>query len=390
MSTRTIQSYKISLYSFCLLLLFLSNLLKRVYLFSNISMFWEFFNYVELLVYAILVYLIIKKGYTLKELLVIAALGTGLLIGFLFSKNAMFFRGFLLIIAGKNFPYKKILKIYIKIAIFVCLVAIGLYVLGLSNKYGFRRNGLALGFTHPNQFSVLVLNISFMTMLLNREKLKLKHSLLIIAINITASMLTKTRSALYVLAIATLIWMLFNKLSNKNRGKWIFILCYMVQIILMIFSIVSALNYVNNPFIKYIDTNYSQLSTFTGRIFLNYKALTMYSINFFGQSINLNSGGLTVDNSYVVSLISMGLIPTIIYIVGYLLIVKKNIANLDYTLLSVTVALSIYAFSEASMIDVINNFVYLSLLTKGNDILKEGGELKNGNGKEGSLLLVWR
>ena len=78
---------------------------------------------------------------------------------------------------------------------------------------------------------------------------------------------------------------------------------------------------------------------------------------------NLYNWNITCDCSYMASLIIMGLIPTIIVMIGYILLIKKAIKNHDYMIISVAVLLALYSFTESRMLEIYCNFVYFYLFS---------------------------
>lgn len=66
---------------------------------------------------------------------------------------------FLLIIASKNIPYRKILNVCRKALTFVLGLGIFLFLIGISNSGISRRGASGLGFGHPNVTAQLIMII---------------------------------------------------------------------------------------------------------------------------------------------------------------------------------------------------------------------------------------
>lgn len=116
------------------------------------------------------------------------------------------------------------------------------------------------------------------------------------------------------------------------------------------------------------------------RIFLNYYILTTSPPTLLGQNVSLqnNTGEVydavtkvgnihtTVDNSYMISLIILGIIPTLIIAVLYYLTIKKMINRKNYTLIIVAFILCTYGFCEAQMVPFYNFFILFYLFSSHN------------------------
>ena len=138
------------------------------------------------------------------------------------------------------------------------------------------------------------------------------------------------------------------------------------QLIIVIFTYVSAKLLENNSFFRFLN------QVLSSRLFLNYYVLNRYGIKMFGQNVilqdqsgtvynnieNLYNWSITCDCSYMVSLIIMGLIPTIIFLIGFIVLIKKAIKNRNYIVVSIAVLLAIYSFIESQMLEIYRNFVY--------------------------------
>ena len=155
------------------------------------------------------------------------------------------------------------------------------------------------------------------------------------------------------------------------------------QLLIMLFTYLSAKFLETSNILKTLDL------VFTNRFFLNYYALNKFGIKLFGQNVTLsdNSGtiynnihgwynwSVTCDSSYIVTLLVMGLIPTVIILVGYILLMKKAISRHNYMVMSVALLLAIYSFCESQMLEVYSSFVYFYLIA--DDMILDDFEVKN-------------
>lgn len=142
------------------------------------------------------------------------------------------------------------------------------------------------------------------------------------------------------------------------------------QLLVMLFTYLSARFLETSSILKTLDL------VFTNRLFLNYYALNKFGIKLFGQNVTLsdNSGtiynnihgwynwSVTCDCSYMATLLVMGFIPTVIILIGYILLMKKAIKRHNYMIMSVALLLAIYSFCESQMLEVYSSFVYFYLI----------------------------
>ena len=59
------------------------------------------------------------------------------------------------------------------------------------------------------------------------------------------------------------------------------------------------------------------------------------------------------------SLLVMGIIPTIIFAIGYVILMRKALREKNYVVVAVALALVLYGFFETQLLEIYNNFVYL-------------------------------
>lgn len=109
--------------------------------------------------YGGLIYIVAQKKYSIKELFLFSIAGALLLLGYLVSGQAAYFRGFLLVIASKNVPSRKILNVCRKALTIVFGIGVVFYLTGISDAGISRRGASGLGFGHPNVVAQLMMII---------------------------------------------------------------------------------------------------------------------------------------------------------------------------------------------------------------------------------------
>lgn len=368
---KDIISNSTELYVMVLSLLVLTSVLQRNVFFSNSELFVKTANAFEVVIYFILVVIIVKKDYSIKVLIASALLALILLVGFLKSGMAVYFRALLLIIASRKINFDKILKAILFSTFLAIFISTFFYVLGLApdSVSIWHFEGYGFGFGGGNSLGEL---LCLCNMIICYLKVKRKQSInffIEIICTVAIYLVTTSKTATFIFAFTPVLIVVFDKVLKKKHTTFLRFLIYLVNPILFVFSYGSAKLFLSNSIVQKMD------EILTNRFFLNHYALSKYGLALFGQKVFLHDTGVynpvrgignitvTVDNAYVLSLISMGIIPTLVFIFGYYLIIRKALKEKNYALCAVAVLLCLYGFTEVKTIEVYDNFVYLSLLT---------------------------
>ena len=354
-----------------LFLLVFMNKLTTIYVFSQMEFLGTVIEFVQVPMYGGLIYIIAQKKYSLKELMTFLVVGILLLIGYVVSGQAAYFKGFLLIIASKNIPYRKILNVCRKALTFVLGLGIFLFLIGISNSGISRRGASGLGFGHPNVTAQLIMIIILLWTSEKAGKLKPIHYIGIELGGLITFLLTDSKTSTIVILLIPLVMVFSEKIMSRTWYSKVpkFLMTYS-QLLVILFTYLSARFLETSNMLKTLDL------FFTNRLFLNYYVLNKFGIKLFGQNVTLrdNSGtiynnihgwynwSVTCDCSYMVTLLVMGLIPTVIILIGYILLMKKAIKRHNYMIMSVALLLAIYSFCESQMLEVYSSFVYFYLI----------------------------
>ena len=366
-----------------LFLLVFMNKLTTIYVFSQMEFLGTVIDFVQVPMYGGLIYIIVQKKYSLKELMTFLVVGILLLIGYVVSGQAAYFKGFLLIIASKNIPYRKILNVCRKALTFVLGLGIFLFLIGISNAEILRRGASGLGFGHPNVTAQLIMIIILLWASEKAGKLKLIHYIGIELGGLITFLLTDSKTSTIVILLIPLVMVFSEKIMSRTWYSKVpkFLMTYS-QLLVTLFTYMSARFIETSNMLKMLDL------VFTNRLFLNYYALNKFGIKLFGQNVTLrdNSGtiynnihgwynwNVTCDSSYMVTLLVMGLIPTVIILIGYILLMKKAIKRHNYMIMSVALLLAIYSFCESQMLEVYSSFVYFYLIA--DDVVLDDSKAK--------------
>lgn len=371
-----------------LFLLVFMNKLTTIYVFSQMEFLGTVIDFVQVPMYGGLIYIIVQKKYSLKELMAFLVIGILLLVGYVISGQAAYFKGFLLIIASKNIPYRRILNVCRKALTFVLGLGIFLFLTGISNSGISRRGASGLGFGHPNVTAQLIMIIILLWVSEKAGKLKPVHYIGIELGGLITFLLTDSKTSTIVILLIPLVMVFSEKIMSRTWYSKVpkFLMTYS-QLLVMLFTYLSARFLETSNMLKTLDL------IFTNRLFLNYYVLNKFGIKLFGQNVTLsdNSGtiynnihgwynwSVTCDCSYMVTLLVMGLIPTVIILIGYILLMKKAIKRHNYMIMSVALLLAIYSFCESQMLEVYSSFVYFYLIA--DDIVLDDFKAKDYNQK---------
>lgn len=363
----------ISLYSFILFILVFFNELSFIYIFSDNRIISLSINLVQLVLYVGLLYVIIDIRYSKKEILCIALITIVLFIGYIVSGKASFFRGFLLLVASKQTPLTKIFQTIRNAYITILILSVGLWLLGISDSGVGRRDSLSIGFVHPN-IAAQVLTLVCLLWLANKEYINRTNYIIVALFAVMVFLITGSKTSTIVLLCTPAVIFISKKINN-TFGKYI--ITYS-QIFIILFSYISARLLETNSLIQRLDI------LFTDRIFLNYYLFNKFGVKLLGQNVVLADSSvynnirdsynwvITCDNTYVYALIVMGLIPTLIAAIGYIVLMKKAIYDKNHVLVAISVVLCVYSFCESQMIEVYSYFVYFYLFQSNHFYNKKG------------------
>ena len=356
------RNYQISLYGLCLSALVLLYCLKNIYIIAQSIFAITIINAIEWIFYGVLIVILVhRKTYKVKELFCFVIIGLLLLIVYVSSGYAALLKAFVIMISAKGVDFRKIVSIIKTTYIVAFILTVILFILGISDSGVQRRGYSALGFTNTNVCGGVILIICLLWML-SKEKISWRECFVIWTVGIAQIFIINNRSILLLLLIAPILAIIL------KRSKVVSILIYVFPLLCVALSLLTAYMYPNSSLIQNLDVLTSH------RIYLNYYNIDINGIRLFGQHIQFHdsknifnsvtgqySSFNTVDNSYVCLLIQMGGVSTFLYFLSHVLLVKKIFNEKNYTLLSAMIVLGVYGLFEASLLEVYINipFIYL-------------------------------
>lgn len=380
------NNYNIRLVDFLIFILVLLSELPRIYTFSQVNAVNVAINLLQIPCYLGIVFLIIRKRYSLKILINYAVILAILFIGYMFSGQAAFFRGGMLILATRDYPYKRIVRTSRYAITSVFTLALFLWITGLSDAGIARRGGIAFGYVHPNIAAQVIMIIILLWLVEKGRNIKKRDYAIFELIVIFVFVVTKSRTATLIVAMAPIIIEITKRIYVKKSHRKISVLLLQCsQLIMFFFTCITAMKLPDSNLLKILDLALSN------RLFLNYYLLNKFPLKLFGQNVNLTESdvynniqniygaAVTCDCTYTLSLIIMGLIPTVLFCLGYVLIIKKALKNNNYIILATCILLTAYAFCESQMVEIYNYFVYFYIFAK-DDMEIASRERKKSNG----------
>lgn len=278
--------------------------------------------------------LLIKSKYSITSLITIFIVTIIILYSSIVTKNNAMLITFIFWISFRNIELNKIVNIMFQTYIAVVAVHLGLTffqsILGnielgeiVSGKFRY-----SFGFNHPNSFAAVVLSIGIMYLWINYEKLKVKHYLMVLVLNMITFLFAKSRTSFLCAVLCVFLVMkskkesmLFEKAMQKVTSFLFPILC--------VINFICAKQYLNgNSLVRALDI------LLTGRIRLISYALNRSGISLFGKEIDYigaigyqqvwDMSIFTFDSLYSLLLVNIGVVYIALFSILFYKIATKN------------------------------------------------------------------
>lgn len=216
-------------------------------------------------------------SYSKKEWFVmVSLLGVGI-ISYLYVKNYFFMLLILMLFGSKDVSLRKIIGIYLVfvsgLTLFVGIAA-GVGWFGeMSQTMDFRANGVmetryCMGYTHPNTYHIILLQLCLALFWLLWEKIKWYHVLLAIVGNFLVFAATDSRTNL-LLGMVLFGLMLIGKLKIKLQDKnWVYGLGFLVfgaSLLLSLLTVIIGIDSKLMGFLNRLWTNRMMTGYFAGK-----------------------------------------------------------------------------------------------------------------------------
>lgn len=355
----------INIFGLCLALLSFFQFLSDIVIISQIEVFEIIKNSVEFLSYILLLYVILQKKYTKKFFCIIIIVTLFLTYGMYKSGMSAFLFAWLLIVAGKGEDYSKLTKLIYKSMLLTFVIAFLCSVFTINyQEFQYQLiDGFKLGFEQKNQAG---LYLSFLFFLKKSYKNTKKSTGYDILYSIVVFMVTKSKTAVVVILLYPILNVSYEYFISKNKGIVKNITKLMVPIF-FILNLAFARLFLTSRIAQFVD------KIMTNRVFLNWFILTKNRLTLWGQNIQLNYTGVhnpvrdtwnittTVDNAYILILLVIGIVPTIMYVIGYWKVIEKAWKEKNIKVVVIAVIIALYGWTEVKICSIFFNFVYLYL-----------------------------
>lgn len=303
---------------------------------------------------------ILFTKYNKKEFLFIIICGLIGISSFVITKKPTLLLTCMCLIGLKDIKLDQTYNFMYKIRLITFIGLISLALLGIIDNTSLQmwRNGnmdirYSLGFGHPNTLHLSLFILIALYIYTHYDKLKIRHYLLLMAINLIIFYFSVSRTGIIVTTILILLTFLsknfkrINKIINKLPSK--------IYLILMALAFLTGLLYGKLPILNTLD------NIFNGRIAYTHYFLTTYNYSLFGHNISLDNNAL-FDNGYIFLYTQYGIIGLLF--ISYLIIkicndIEKNKNSKKAVLV---ISFLIYIFTESFSPNIFMNIILFFII----------------------------
>lgn len=265
----------------------------------------------------------------------------------------LIFSSFFMIVIFGDLPFRGILKIFATfsgITIFMTLMLnkIGMLPSVISNSDFRIRN--SLGFIYYSYGSILFFSFVATYLLLRKQKIRYVELLLLGLLNLYFFKYTDTKDP-FIFTLIVLIYGLIRKLlkSSTTLLKWKFskFLLHYIYIIAFILNLV--ITYSKGEVFFF----FNQLVN--GRLGLSKLGIEQYGISMWGTKLNFLGGATAnsyfyIDSFFIQTLLSYGVVGTVLILILFTMIMKKSIDSNNYYLVFIMSLMAIDGMFEPYML----------------------------------------
>lgn len=367
MKNNNLNRGKINAFAFCLVCLSFFQYMSDITLITENRIFTVSKTLMEIICYLLLLCVIYKKKYSTKNLIGIIVVTCLLTYGMYRSTMSAYVFAWLLIIAGKGKNYKCLIRKLYRTMLVVFIIAVFSYIVSIDYQsllYQLK-TGLTLGFVQKNQAGLYLAYLYLMKKTWKKSSKKIYKDC---SYAILVFILTKSKTAMITILLFPVLQKVYTQALAKGR-TYIFTLTKLLVPMLFVLNFIWAKCFLTSKFAQIVDT------IMTNRVFLNWFLLQKSKLTLWGQNIQLSYTGVynpirndwnittTVDSAYFLSIMVMGIIPTIFFALGYIIVIKKAWKKKQVDVLVTAVIMALYGVSEVKTICIFFNFVYLYINT---------------------------
>lgn len=361
---------KVSCFGCCLFLLLLMDGLSRLTIWPSGGLINTFVNAFQLVIYLVLAFDIIRKHYSPVTYLCVFVSLVLLLIGWSQTRDSVYIRDILLIVAAQGASFEGTARTMRRTVSITVIAGVLTALLGYATTRTYHRGSdirYTLGFSHPNQLALMLAIIALLWLAERHARLNWIDLLFLTLWTAMTFEITRSRTATALLVFMLVVCAIQVAFPRRSVGGLFTAIAVITPPACLLFTYVSAHLISDNGFLKSLDR------LLGNRIWLNWYAFTNHGIPLFGQVVDLSEGtgtvyndltgtwnnAITVDNTYALSLVRLGLIPTLVFIVWNMFALKRIAERGDRCLLAMGIVFCIYGITEAQMLDVFNDFILL-------------------------------
>lgn len=318
----------------------------------------------------LMVQILFFQKYDFKTLVRIFVITGFMMISVILSGNKYLFATWMFIVAAQNIDMDRVMRLARNILIVLILSVMILCYMGILEDVIMYRGSLirhSLGFLHCNQLGLRVFQLVLCILYLNRNKIKMRHLLMIAFAAYFCYRVPNSQTATIVLMVLFVLMVIYSLLDLKfEHRKSLYSMMLIpgavfVNAISVIFSIfdLSA-----NRLFVLIDQALSIRFTSCHRIFI------MYGVTLFGNTIYVTEMerkivGITtrlwLDNAYMFMLLRYGAVTfilfSILYIAGMIYYKRLN----ENFIVIIMFLYAVYGIMETGMIMMQHNVFLLAL-----------------------------
>ena len=272
--------------------------------------------------------------------------------------------GFWFIAGGRGVDWDTGIKRLFKGEVFAMVFIISMCAIGISADKTKNGNiGHSFGYYHPNDLALHILQIFLMYVYLHKNANKTKLGYVSLVVASVTYLITKSKTVLFVLLFVGVVLFFFDMRKNKSRiSNFLSKRFSSIMKYAFIFLTASSIFLSANG-----KLSFSIFGNLHGRLPLMAIYFSYYKILPWGQPLlNHNSANYdwhtklyTLDNSYLHLLLGFGAVTFILFIIVYLLMIKKAYKEKDTYLFLILVTYAILGFSETALIRARYNFTIL-------------------------------
>ena len=309
----------------------------------------------SLILLAISIFLQIEN-YTKKEFLYILIMLIISIVTIIKTNDYIFLKFTLLLSSIKNVEFEKCVKLDLTSRLFIIPIVFILYKIGIAKDIISPYNGIirhSLGFTNPNSLGMHILIFSFDVLYLNKNKIPKTKILLMIFLLFFVDYFSGSRTTEIAMIISLILYLFYynkkNILENRILKK---VVCNSFALF-TILTIIMYLSYLNG-----LNIGISLNEILSNRLYNIKYFFQMYNIGIFGK--NLSMANLTLDNSYIYSILGLGIVVFSFYLIEFKRMFNWFYLKKEYLLIIILFSFMVYGIGERLWLAADYNIFILS------------------------------